>query len=201
MRIIKIGDLGVYDEAKKVLEAGGIVMHPTETCYGLAVDVMNEGAYRKLYEIKEMGFDKPVSVMVANLEMAMRFADFNNLALDLAGKHWPGALSIIVKRGQGLPDFFLEGIAGVSFRVSSDEFSARLAEEFASPYSTTSANITGHPQMYFPDFENYGEFLSKIDLIVDGGVIAAEKPSTIVDVSDGEFKILREGRLDLSECS
>ena len=78
-------------------------MHPTETCYGLAVDVFNELALRKLYKAKGMDFSKPVSLLVKDLEMAKKYGEFSELAVDLALKYWPGPLSIIVPKD--LPHF------------------------------------------------------------------------------------------------
>jgi L-threonylcarbamoyladenylate synthase len=192
MNIIKIGDKGVMDEVVSVFRDGGLVMHPTETCYGLAVDVFNEEALKKLYKFKEMGFDKPVSILVDGFGMADEYGIFSDKAYELAERYWPGALSIVVPRKRSLPDFLNKGIETVSFRYSSDDFSNEMVKVLGKPVSTTSANKTGEPQLYKVDISGWGD---EIDLIVDGGELIDNKPSTIVKVEGDKVEVLRQGEL------
>ncbi|MFA5821022.1 MAG: L-threonylcarbamoyladenylate synthase, partial [Candidatus Gracilibacteria bacterium] len=167
MKNVKVKDV------VKILESGGVVMHPTETCYGLAVDVMNEGGLKKLYEVKGRDFNKPVSMFVADLEMAQKYGVFSEKALELAKKYWPGALSIVVPRTWELPAFFNKGEKFVSMRVSGDEFCREMVKELGRPVTTTSANMAGEPELY------EAKALEGVDLVVDGGKIEMRKPSTI----------------------
>lgn len=191
-------DPGVYEACARVLRAGGVVLHPTETCYGLAVDVFNEEALVKLYALKGMGRDKPVSVLVNDLAMAKRFGDFPVRAEKLALMYWPGPLSLVVKRRRfeegGLPEFVNVAEAFVSLRCSDVEFCSRMVGEFGGPVSTTSANYTGEPQAY--EVEDLSqEFLEGVDLIVDGGRLEENAPSTILRVDGERIEVLRQGGL------
>lgn len=180
--------------AVDVLKNSGVVMHPTETCYGLAVDVFNEQALEKLYRVKGMEKNKPLSVLVDSLEMAEKYGEFSGKALELAAKYWPGPLAIIVLR-KNLPEFFNIGEGFVSFRVSSDKFCLGMVKEFGGPVTTTSANRGGLPQLY--SVENlesaFGKFAEELDLVVDGGKITENKPSTIAKVEGDKVTVIRQG--------
>lgn len=193
MQKVKIEELDCLQKVLQVLKNGGVVMHPTETCYGLAVDVFSENALRKLYEVKEMSFDKPVSILVDSLEMAQQYGDFSEKALKCAEKYWPGPLSIIVPRKNNLPNFLNPGQDFISFRYSSYTFCNEMVKNFGRPVSTTSANKTGEPQFYLP------KELSGVDLIVDGGEIPENKPSTIVKFDGDRLEILRQGDVRVEE--
>lgn len=191
MKKIAIDDPQVYEVVAQVLCDGGVVMHPTETCYGLAVDIFNEEALKKLYAVKKMGFDKPVSVLVDGLGMAMEYGIFGDKAFELARAHWPGALSIVVRRSVHLPEFLNVTEDFVSLRYSSMDFCSEMVRVFGRGVSTTSANVTGEPQFY------EAVDLAGVDLIVDGGKIAENKPSTIVKVEDERVEVLRQGEIQL----
>ncbi len=191
MKTININDKNLYSDVNQVLLNGGVVMHPTETCYGLAVDVFNENALKKLYKLKVMSLDKPVSILVDGFDAAQRFGVFSEKAFELADEYWPGPLSIVVPRKKELPDFFNPGHDFVSIRCSSSDFSMNMVKEFANPVTTTSANKTGELQRYLPDASG----LEGVDLLVDAGEIKNNKPSTIVKVENEGLTVLRQGSI------
>ena len=197
MKKIQIQNIDFERDVVGVLAEGGIVMHPTETCYGLAVDVFNEKALDKLYRVKGMERNKPLSILVDSLEMAQKYGEFSAKALELAKKYWPGPLAIVVPR-KNLPDFFNIEDEFVSFRCSSDEFSSQMVHRFGKPVTTTSANRGGMPQLYEVDLGAFGEFADELDLVVDGGKIKENKPSTIVKIVKENVEVLRQGDLKLS---
>ena len=197
MKTISISDKNLYNVVNKVLWDGGVVMHPTETCYGLAADIFNRSALEKVYALKEMSFEKPVSILVDGLGMAQEFGLFSDKAFDLANEYWPGPLSILVPRSKELPDFLNEGNDFVSMRYSSMDFCMNMVKEFGRPVTTTSANKTTEPQLYVPDASS----LKGVDLLVDGGEINNNKPSTIVKVDGDDLLILRQGDLILRQTN
>lgn len=197
--ILKAVDNQVVVAAVEVLRAGGVVMHPTETCYGFAVDVGNAEALEKLYKLKGRDANKPVSIMVADLEMARTYGEFSTKALELAEKYWPGPLTILVPRSLNLPENFNKGQEFVGIRCPSHEFSRELVKAFGSPITTTSANLSGEPPLYEVDLKSFGELAKEIDLVVDGGEIPMNKPSTIVKVIGAEIEIIRQGDLGIYE--
>ncbi len=193
MKIININDPEAVRSAAKVLQSGGVVMHPTETCYGLAVDIFNEKALEKLYGIKGRNEKKPVSILVSSLEMAQKYGDFSEKALELAEKYWPGPLSIVVLRSENLPEFVNPGENFVSIRFSNFEFCTKLVLVLGRPVTTTSANKTGEPQLYNVDLNGF----EGVELTIDGGELLKNKPSTIVKVNGDSVEVLRQGDLVL----
>jgi len=185
-------------EFLKVIQAGGIVMHPTETCYGLAVDVFNEEALTKLHMLKKMSFNKPVSIIVASIEDAERWGQIDDEAEKLMQKFWPGPYTFIVKMLNTLPPFFNRGTLKVGLRNPPIESLLKVVKKLGHPITTTSANISGKPHVYEVDpfIAQLREERIKIepDLILDGGMLEQNEPSSIYDVVDG--KILR-GNIDI----
>lgn len=191
MERIEINDLKAIERAIHVLDEAGVVMHPTETCYGLAVDIFQEKALERLYHIKDMRKDKPVSILVSGLEMALFYGIFSKKALELAYKYWPGPLSIVVPRKKNLPDYLNPGSDFISIRVSSLDFCINMVEKLGEPVTTTSANKSGGPELYYP------VNMAGVDLIVDGGELKKNKPSTIVKVEGKNVVVLRQGGIVL----
>ncbi len=181
--------------AIKTLHAGGVVAHATETCYGLAADIFQKKSIERLYALKRMPLDKPVSILVRDLEEAQRYGEFSGEALKLALKYWPGPLTIIVPRTAALPKLINYGHPTVGFRVSSNKKTRQLLEAFGGPLTTTSANVHTEPQAY-----SVQEMLDQglvPDFVLDSGRIGENPPSTIVEVVGEEVKIIRQGEIKL----
>lgn len=200
MKIIKVSQETLTPkDLETVLDAlrqGEVVMHPTETCYGLAVDIFNESALQKLYALKQMALEKPVSMMVTSLENAQKYADFHANALKIAKKFWPGPVTLILSRKKALPVFFNYQHTTVGIRCPNSAISQQLLRGFGRPLSTTSANISRLPEVY-----NIGDYLHQIrDLhlepavILDGGSLQKNLPSTIVSFSPN-LTLIRDGGL------
>ena len=176
----------VVQKAADALKEGKIVLHPTETCYGLAVDPTNETALKALYEMKKMPLDKPLSIMVSSVDMADQYGLFSDYAKAIVEQFWPGPVSIMVmKRKDSLPEFFNPGQNYVSLRYSSDPMSVKIVKAFGKPIVTTSANASGKPHCYsVPDLKKqFGvRRFGQIGFVVDGGKIPENPPSTIVKI-------------------
>lgn len=186
-------------KAVAALRSGGVIAHATDTCYGFACDVLNEKALARLYHLKKMPRSKPVSVLVADLDMAKIFGVFSKSALKLAQQYWPGALTIIVKRKKTLPTFFNHGHKSVGFRVPSDKLSRALPRAFGSPLTTTSANISGQPSPYSVAaiHRQFAHQPLKPDLTMDAGRLKKNPPSTIIDMTGKTPKIIRQGSVKI----
>ncbi len=171
-------------EACQVLESGGVVLHPTETCYGLAADIFHEEAVEKVYSLKEMSSDKPVSVMVPSFEQAGEYGVFDERASKLARAFWPGPLTLIVTRTPKLPSYINPGISSVGLRCPGHELTLDILRQYGKPLITTSANRTGEPQAYEVDDFLDGRTENMIpDFIADLGRIPQTPPSTIIDLT------------------
>ena len=97
-------------QADKILNQGGIIAFPTETVFGIGALLNKPKAIRKIYRIKKRSRNKPLQVLVASLKEAQKLGKFNKRALELAKKHWPGPLTLIVYKTKLVPKlicFFL----------------------------------------------------------------------------------------------
>lgn len=190
-----------FDELIRVLRAGGVIAHATDTCYGFACDALNEHALKKLYALKRMSREKPVSILVSDSVLARQYGVFDERARVLAEQYWPGALTVIVPRLPTLPPFLNPGSESVGIRVPDHAFSLELARRFGAPLTTTSANITALPSPYTVRqiAAQFEESELKPDIIVDGGDLDPHNlPSTIVDLTGDVPRIVRQGSLKLT---
>jgi len=197
IKTVRVSDISAVLKACAVLEAGGVVMHPTETCYGFAVDVMNKSALEKLYKIKGRDGYKPFSILVNGFEMAEQYGIFSDKARLLANEFWPGALSIVVPRTNKLPVWLNAGEDYVSLRSSSDKFCNEMISKFGRVVTTTSANLSGELPLYIPDISVFGDLGGLIDLLVDGGELMVNNPSTVAKVVGDRVGVLRQGDIQV----
>ncbi len=201
MKLTNTNQDEVAIKAVEALKNGEVILHPTETCYGFAVDPFNEEALEKLYEIKKMEREKPLSIMVSSVNMADKYGLFSDYAQTIVEQFWPGPVSIMVmKRKNSLPEFFNTSEKFVSIRYSSDPLSTRIVELFGKPMVTTSANLGGKSACY--NVKDLKEQLGvrrfeKIGLVVDGGKIPANPPSTIVKIVGDTTVFVRGDGKDL----
>jgi len=183
-------DMKVLKEAVNVMKKGGLIVYPTETCYGIGADATNMKSIKKIYEIKGRDFSKPIPILVSNLEIIKKYGIITKEIEILIKKFMPGPLSIITKKIRPVSDANQEGI---SFRISSHPIASELVKLLKKPITTTSANISGQPSIYkikkvIETFEN------KVDMIIDYGDLPRTEPSTCIDMtSEGNVKVVREG--------
>jgi len=186
--------LGVaLEKARKILLSGGIVGYPTESFYGLAVDIENEEAIERLFSIKEREKEKPLLIILPNLNSLEKYiGNLSDLALKLTEKFWPGGLTMLFKANPVVSTLLTAGTGKIGIRYSSHTLATSLAGAINRPVTGTSANVSGHPPCTRAE-EVYEYFGKSVDLILDGGRTKGGKGSTILDVTKEPPEILREG--------
>ena len=187
------------DGTVTALEAGGIVAIPTDTVYGLACDPRYPGATDALFALKNRPSTLELPVLVADVGQADALAGPDGLpalARRLAGAFWPGSLTIVVPRREGV-DWDLGGDGRtIGLRCPAHPFVRRLCERVG-PLATTSANRHGQPPITTA-VALAREFGDAVAAVVDGGVCDA-LPSTVVAVSGAELRCLRVGAVAWDE--
>jgi len=176
------------DEAVEVIKSGGLVVYPTETCYGLGADALNPEAVRKVFMVKHRPFNIPLTVLVADLEMWGRFAELTSEALKLIRKFMPGPLTIALRKKPYVPD--LLDPYELAARISSHPTAQALVSKVGSPITATSANVHGEPEPYTVD-EAIKSLGQGVDLALDSGKIPRRKVSTVVHLTASPPRILR----------
>ncbi len=193
MQIIKPGDKQATDKTVRVLKEGGLIAYPTETCYGLGVDVTDSAAVDKLWRFKGQRGNKPVLVAVANLAMAHQFGEINPLAEKIFTRYLPGAVSVVVA-DKGKTDSRITGTKdSIGLRMPNYPLILAIIEQLGRPITSTSANRSGEDNPYSAEEVIAQDKNNLIDLLLDGGKIAPQKPSTVVDTRGGELQVLRTG--------
>lgn len=190
----------VLAEALVVLLSGGTVVYPTETAYALGADFFSPRAYRSVYMLKYRAGDKLLPVIVPDFRYAATLVRFPPKATELAIKHWPGPLTLV------LPFLYRKQMLHhnddyLAVRVSSHPFASSLARAFGRPLISTSANVSHHPLCYRADevLKQFEKRRAVPDLVIDAGPLPHVKPSTIVKVDDTGLSILREGPIKLPD--
>lgn len=192
---------GVVEEADldiilNVLSKGGILLYPTDTLYGLGVDALNSEAVDRLFLLKGRPRNRPVAVMVQDLRMANDYVVVTERAHRLAECFLPGPLTIILEARQNMPHAVLCGGNSLAIRIPKHPFCEQLSAAFPHPITSTSANVSDQTPASDVDgiLAQFGSKAGNIDLIIDEGVVPGT-PSTIVDISTHEIKIVREGAI------
>ncbi len=190
-------------EAVKVLNEGGLVVYPTETCYGIAADATNERALSKLLSYKTFRGSKPISIAVANKEMAARYVEINEMAENIYKNYLPGPITV-VSMSKGIlkpPVVSKQGSTGI--RIPDYKFTLRLIETFGRPITATSANVSYKPHPYSIDQlikDLPKKSATLVDLFLDAGELPKNVPSTILDTTMNTLTVLREGKLKFEDA-
>ncbi len=188
---------GELNRAVQVLKAGGVVVYPTDTAYGLAVDATNASAVRKLYALKGRGFHNPIHVIPPIRADILTFARMSEREERLVDAIMPGPITLVVAlKAKGKSWQLLSaGTGTIGIRRPKHKLALDLGMLLGKPITTTSANLSGQPNCYSVA-EVKKQFVKsrlKPDLYLDGGRLKQTKPSTVVSLVNGRVTILRPG--------
>ena len=187
--------------AVEALLAGQLVAVPTETVYGLACDALNEDAVARLRAAKGRGDDHPLPVQVAQVSDLRTVArDLSPAACRLADRFWPGPLTLVCPRAEGVPALVSSGRDTVGVRIPNHPVAHALLEAVGRPLAVPSANRTGEPPL--PSAQAVADvFGEQVAVILDCGETFASEamPSTVVDATVHPPRVLREGALSTKE--
>jgi L-threonylcarbamoyladenylate synthase len=170
------------------LRRGGVVALPTDTVYGIAALPGNAEAMARVFELKQRSDAKSIAVLVADLDQARAIA---SVELDRFGPFWPGPLTVVVPRRDGVALHLGGDGATVGLRCPDSAFVRRLAEELG-PVAATSANLAGEPTL--TTATEVAAAFPELTLVVDGGPLLGAA-STVVDATVDPPRVLREGAL------
>lgn len=187
------------DDIVQILKKSGLVIIPTETVYGIAVDATNNLAVDKLYSLKKRSTEKPLQIMCASIEKAREIGKFSSFANLYCDKIWPGPLTAVVEKKEPsvLAENFNINDSSVGIRIPRHPKALTLLKECNFPLAVTSANISGKDSASGIN-EIAKEILDLVDHAIDGGPCDIGVSSTVVDFRADPPKILRQGSLELS---
>jgi len=196
----KIQDLEFFLEiaVENIIE-GKLIAFPTNSVYGLGGDPLNLEVVNRIYDIKYRDRSKGLLLLVADTEEAEKVADFNKTSYKLAERFWPGQLTLILKKKELniIPPEVTAFKNTIGIRVPENEIILYILKRlkmrgFFGGIIGSSANYSGEPPSISGD-EVAKKFLTPIDLILDGGKAKTKVPTTILDCTSEELKLLRIG--------
>lgn len=184
-----------YCDAAALLRAGELVAVPTETVYGLAGNGLDVNAVEQIYEVKGRPAVKPLSLMVPGADaMQLCCKDIPASAYVLAERFWPGPLTIILKANETVPEIVRAGGSTVGLRCPDHAATLETLRLAGVPFAAPSANPSGAPSPKTAE-EVLQYFDGKIAAVIDGGPCGIGLESTIVDLTQTPYRILRQGAL------
>jgi L-threonylcarbamoyladenylate synthase len=185
--------------AAQVIDAGGVIAFRTDTFYGLGADPFNLDAINRVNSLKGRDGGKPILVIISDIIQAERFIINKSDLFDaVIERHWPGALTIVVKAKPEVPSELTAGSGTVGLRLPDDEEVRSFIRACGGALTATSANLAGEPPAQTAEDVAHS-FPAELDLIVDGGAARGDKPSTVLDVSESNARLIREGAISREE--
>jgi len=197
----KISIIDSLEESIKVIKEGGVIVFPTDTVYGLVCDTTSQKAIQKLFQIKKRDLKKPIPVFVKNIETAKQIATISEKQERFLENVWPGKVTVVLKAKIDFPQGVLGEDKTIGLRIPDYAPLNALFNKINKPLSGTSANLAGEHSCL--DVNNVvAQFANEKlqpDLIIDAGTLNPSQPSTTVDLTGKELKVLRKGDLKEKE--
>jgi L-threonylcarbamoyladenylate synthase len=187
--------------AAEVLRAGGLVAFPTETVYGLGANALDAAAVARVFEAKGRPATNPVIVHVARASDVVNVcAEWPATAARLAERFWPGPLTLVVPKGDAVPELVTAGGNTVAVRCPNHPVARALIEFAGVPVAAPSANRS--TELSPTRAEHVAKSLNgRIDFVLDGGPCSGGIESTVVDVTSSVPRVLRPGLISAPQIA
>ena len=189
----------IYLEALEELNDHKVIAFPTETVYGLGVFYDDEEAYNLLNKVKRRKEDKPYTMMLSKVEDIFNYAEVDKCYLNLIKKFMPGSLTILVRSKSNVPAYVTHGTGIVGMRIPTNAEALELLEYVKKPLLVPSANRADEKPA-LTDTEVKAIFQDEIKVVIPGKTCQGQ-PSTIVDLTGDEIKLIRKGPISLEELN
>jgi L-threonylcarbamoyladenylate synthase len=178
--------------AAKIIKAGGTVVFPTETVYGLGANALDSLACKKIFEAKGRPQDNPLIVHVADFDIKKYVKSIPVAAEKLMEAFWPGPLTIIMKKSELIPEMVSAKLDSVAIRMPQNKIARMFIEFSGVPIAAPSANLSGKPSPTTIE-HCIVDLTGKVDMIIGGDKCEVGLESTVVDATGEIITILRPG--------
>ncbi len=198
-QILPANDTEALAHGVRLLRAGKVISFPTDTVYGVGAHGFNERAIEQLFLAKNRTRGKPIPYLLANqADLSLVASEIPAAARLLAGKFWPGGLTLVVPASARVPKILVSGGDTIAVRVPHHPTTHALIDALRAPVATTSANISGarDPSTAAQVLEQLN---GRIPLILDGGPTRGNVPSTVVDVTTDPPTVRRVGVISVEQ--
>ncbi|RZO43939.1 MAG: threonylcarbamoyl-AMP synthase [Proteobacteria bacterium] len=181
------------EDWKKLIFQGAVGVFPTETFYGLGGNALDRDAVKRVFVCKKRPVEKSLLILVKR-DWLLDFAIVTEKVACLMDEFWPGALTVILPANRNLPEFLRGPGNTIAVRHSPSKFVDELLGILKKPLIGTSANLSGQPSCQTAD-EAYRQLGPSVDFWLDGGMTKGGMPSTMLDATEPNFRIIREGAI------
>lgn len=181
-------DISIYSPAVSVIQEGGVVAYPTESCFGLGCDPTNEAAVLKILELKQRNIDKGLILIAHNYSQLLPFVDDGAIAQDKrfsVFSHWPGPVTLLLPAKKTTARFLKGDFDTIAVRVTDHPIARELCLQAGSALVSTSANLAGQPSAVSAE-EVKSVFGEQLAYVVDQPIGQRKKPSKILNPLTGE---------------
>jgi len=183
-------------QAVEILANGGIMAYPTDTVYGIGCDIFHKQSIEKILQLKGKSRFSPLSFICPDLKDIAKYAHVTNPAYKIMRQLLPGPYTFVLKGTRLVPKLMLTKRKTVGIRVPDNNICSQLLKELGNPIVSTSASL--RDDIIFNDPEEIDRHMGHaLDLIIDGGKLGLA-PSSVVDLTDDNFRVLRKGKGDIS---
>jgi tRNA threonylcarbamoyl adenosine modification protein (Sua5/YciO/YrdC/YwlC family) len=180
----------------EILNQGGVIAYPTDTVYGFGCSLFNKKGIERIYRIKRSEKNRPFSFICSDLKDISLYTKVSNYAYKTMKRLLPGPYTFILEGTRLVPKIMLTKRATAGIRVPDNQICLAMVKELGHPIITTSAQLPEGEVFYDPG-EIEQEAGKILDAVIDGGILVSE-PSSVIDLTDDQPKILREGKGDVS---
>ncbi len=190
----------LIDYVVRVLEKGGVIIYPTDTMYAMGCSIQSQQAVNRICEIKQI---KPTknrfSFICADLSSISNFAKVSDFAFKTLKRYLPGPYTFVLPASSKVPSVLVQGKKTVGIRIPDSEIVLEIVRQLGHPLLTTTLLQTDlaveeytDPSLIFDRYEN------QVDLVLDGG-FGGYLPSSVIEINEDEFEVIREGAGDVRD--
>ena len=184
-----------------ILKQGGVIIYPTDSIYGLGCDIFQKKGIERICRMRNLNPQKAnLTIICKDISQLSEYTQqIDNTVFKLLKRNLPGPFTFILKSGKKLPKSMDNNRKTLGFRIPDNNISQAIIEKLGNPILSISLKSDDEITEYFTDpYEIHEDFEKQVDIVIDGG-IGDNIPSTVVNVSEGEVEILRQGRKELIE--
>ncbi len=187
------------EKAAEILHNGGLIIYPTDTVYGIGCDITKKAAIERIYRVKGIEKQKPLSFVCSDIKDISKYAKISTANYRDLRRHLPGPYTFILPGTKEAPKVLLSRQKTVGIRIPDHPMTLAIVAALGNPIISTSVNIS--QKSFASDPQEFSEYYEgKVDLILDSGPTWAELSSVIDMTDDDGPRVIREGQGDVSWC-
>ena len=184
-------------EAAKIVEGGGVIVYPTDSCYALGCALGNKRAMERILEIRQIDLKHHLTLVCADLSALANYARVDNSQYRLLKSATPGSYTFILQATKEVPRRTLHPKRStIGLRVPDHQVALALLAELQEPILSCTLMLAGDEEPLVDPYEIRERLENKVDLVIDGGWCGTE-PTTVIDMTDG-ISLVRQGKGDVA---